>query len=102
MAKRVAFYVRVSTGPALRKAVKVPASLAAMRRLATLCRLEERVRELSGCCAAKPWRSLKVRNSGYLGMDKTGTGTSRPVPRLGRSLGEGVRVRRRQVSGLQR
>jgi hypothetical protein len=33
MAKRVAFYVRVSTGPASRKAVNVPASFAAIRRL---------------------------------------------------------------------
>jgi len=46
MAKRVAFYVRVSTGPASRKAVNVPALFAAIRRLATLHRLEERVREL--------------------------------------------------------
>ena len=46
MAKRVAFYIRASTGPASRKAVNVLASFAAIRRLATLRPLEERVREL--------------------------------------------------------
>jgi hypothetical protein len=46
MATWVAFYVRVSTGPAPRKAVNVPALFATIRRLATLRRLEKQVREL--------------------------------------------------------